>query len=65
MPISKKDSTVRICGHFKVTLNPALEVDQYPLPKIEDIFANLAEGEKFSKIDLKQANLQLHLAGGS
>ena len=63
--IPKKDSSVRICGDFKVTLNPALQVDQYPLPKIEDIFANLAGGEKFTKLDLRQAYLQLHLSEDS
>lgn len=30
-------------------------VDKYPLPKIEDIFATLAGGKKFSKLDLTQA----------
>ncbi|MCG8032935.1 MAG: DDE-type integrase/transposase/recombinase [Candidatus Thiodiazotropha taylori] len=59
--IPKKDSSVRICGDFKVTLNPALQVDQYPLPKTEDIFSNLAGGEKFTKLDLRQAYLQLNL----
>ena len=29
------------------------------MPKIDDIFANLASGQKFSKLDLRQAYLQL------
>ena len=34
---------------------------QYALPRIEDIFANLAGGQIFSKIDLRQAYHQLEL----
>ena len=63
--ISKKDGSVRIFGDFKVTLNPVLDVDQYPLPKTDDVFANLAGGEKFTKIDLRQAYLQLNLSEDS
>ncbi|XP_048775178.2 uncharacterized protein K02A2.6-like [Ostrea edulis] len=59
VPVLKKNGSVRICGDFKVTLNPVLNVDQYPLPKIDDIFANINGGSHFSKIDLKQAYLQL------
>ena len=37
---------------YKVTINPMLEINQYPLPKPDDIFATLAGGKYFSKIDL-------------
>ncbi|KAJ7990617.1 hypothetical protein DPEC_G00302250 [Dallia pectoralis] len=61
VPVLKKDGGIRICGDFKVTLNPVLLVEQYPLPHIEDLFASLAGGQKFSKIDLCQAYLQMHV----
>ena len=44
-----------------MTVNQALEVDQYPLPKPDDLFATLAGGEKFTKLDLSQAYQQLPL----
>lgn len=61
VPVIKKDGSPRICGDFKVTLNPVLTVEQYPLPLIEDLFSGLAGGQKFSKIDLSQAYLQMHV----
>jgi len=36
-------------------------VDQYPLPKPEDLFATSAGGQKFTTLDLSQPNLQLSL----
>ncbi|XP_060581109.1 uncharacterized protein K02A2.6-like [Ruditapes philippinarum] len=59
VPVVKSSGGVRICGDFKVTVNQAINVDKYPLPRIEDIFANLANGKKYSKLDLRQAYLQL------
>ena len=55
VPVPKKDGTFLICGNFKVTVNPALEVDQHPIPKPEDIFAFLSGGQCFSTLDLTQA----------
>ena len=60
-PRSKQSGDVRLCGDFKITLNPVLQAEQYTLPRVEDIFANLGSGQKFSKIDLRQAYLQLPL----
>lgn len=61
VPVLKRSGDVRICGDFKITINPVLEAEQYTLPRIEDLFAQLGAGEKFSKIDLRQAYLQLPL----
>ena len=61
VPVPKKDGKYRICGDYKVTINQLMEVDQYPLPKPEDLFATLAGGKKFTKLDLSQAYQQLTL----
>lgn len=42
-------------------VNKSLEVDQHPLPKPDELFAALAGGVKFSKIDLTQAYQQMML----
>lgn len=39
VPILKKSREVRICGDFKITVNPQLLIDKYPLPRIEELFA--------------------------
>ncbi|XP_052223951.1 uncharacterized protein K02A2.6-like [Dreissena polymorpha] len=59
VPVVKGNGDVRICGDFKVTVNQSIKVDRYPLPRIEDIFANLSNGRKYSKLDIRQAYLQL------
>jgi len=61
VPVKKSDGSVRLCGDYRITINPELQVDQYPMPTPEDLFATLAGGAIFSKIDLSQAYNQVLL----
>ena len=65
VPVMKKEGSVRICGDFKLTVNPVAKEDSYPLPRIEDLFATLAGGKAFTKLDLAQAYLQVPLEENS
>ena len=51
----------RICGDFKQTINRVVNLERYPIPKIEDLFSQLSGGVVFSKIDPSQAYQQLKL----
>ena len=60
----KEDSQARFlkARPMPCALKPKVEEElQYLLPRIEDIFANLAGGQKFSKIDLREAYHQLEM----
>ena len=57
--VPKSNGKIRVCGDFKVTINQCVETKLYPLPNVEDIFARLAGGKIFTKLDLSQAYLQL------
>ena len=59
--VPKKDGRVRLCGNYKVTVNPALDIDQYPLPCPEDLFATLTGGKHFTTLDLTHTYQQLLL----
>nr|CAI5857664.1 unnamed protein product [Callosobruchus analis] len=59
--VVKSNAKVRLCGDFKVTLNPEILVDDHPLPTIDEIFAKMDGGVKFSKIDHSKAYLHLEV----
>ena len=59
--VLKADGGIRICGDYKVTINPVLQVDQYPVRRVEDLFTTLAGGQKFSKLALSHAYQQVLL----
>ena len=61
VPIIKKDKSVRICGDYKTTVNPNLDTKVYPLPLVEDCFAEMSGGVKFTKLDIKSAYNNLKL----
>ena len=61
MSVPKKDGTLRVCGDYKMMVSQCVDVDQYPLPNSEDLFATLSGGKIFSKIDLSHAYQQVEL----
>ena len=61
VPVLKRDGSVRVCGDYKVTVNRAAKPDTYPLPRIDDLFASLAGGTAFTKLDLAHAYQQIPL----
>ena len=61
MPVPKRKGGIRLCGDYKVTINQALQVDQYSLPKPSDLLASLTGGKKFTKLDLTSAYQQVPL----
>ncbi|KAK8771294.1 hypothetical protein V5799_025462 [Amblyomma americanum] len=61
VPVLKGDGSLRVCGDFRMTVNAATVMEQYPLPRVDDIFAKLNGGEVFTTLDLRQAYNQLPL----
>lgn len=59
--VLKPDGTVRLCGDYKVTVNRGSSQEQYPIPKMEDMFMSLAGWERFSKLDMSHAYQQIVL----
>ena len=55
IPVLMQKWEFHIYDVYKVTINQDLDVDQYSLPKPEDIFVMLTGGLKFSKLDFSQA----------
>ena len=61
VPVLKEDNTARICGDYKLTVNQCSTLEEYPLPRVEDLFATLSGGKLFTKLDMSQAYQQLQL----
>ena len=50
--LPKSDNTVRICGHYKATINQSVEDEPYVLPTTLDLYTALVGSKVFSKLDL-------------
>ena len=57
----KTNGAVRIYGDYKCTVNQVSKLDNYPIPKTEDLLATLGGGQKFTKLDMSQAYQQLQI----
>lgn len=55
----KKTNQIRVCADFSTRLNAVLKDYHYPLPTSEEIFNKLNGGKVFSKMDLREAYLQI------
>lgn len=63
--VKKPNGDLRLCGDYKVTLNPHLEDSVSTTPGVDDIFAQIGKAKIFTRLDLKDAYLQLPLDGES
>lgn len=61
VPVLKANGNVRLCGDYKVTVNQVSHVEQYPIPRLEDLLVRLGGGKTFSKLDLSHAYNQIRL----
>ncbi|XP_033986453.1 uncharacterized protein K02A2.6-like [Trematomus bernacchii] len=59
VPILKPVGTVRLCGDYKLTVNTVSSLEQYPIPRMEDLFAALTGGKQFTKLDMSHAYQQI------
>ena len=48
VPVPKMNRTICLCSDYKVTINPALQVDQCPLPNPTELMARLTGGKQFT-----------------
>ena len=61
VPVLKPDGSVRICEDYKVTVNKVSQLDNYPIPSLEDLYEKLSGGKFFTKLDLSHAYEQICL----
>lgn len=61
----KERGKVRLCGDFKLSVNKVLQTETYPHPRVEELIANPAGGQYFTKLDMSNAYLQLPLDADS
>ena len=61
VPVLKNNGKVRICGDYRLAENEVSKCDTYAIPCIEDLFARISGGQKFTTLDLDRAYQQLVL----
>ncbi|KAG1683135.1 hypothetical protein GQR58_010144 [Nymphon striatum] len=59
--VAKPDGSVRLCADYTQTLKNAIDIEAYPLPLPDELFASLSGNKVFSKIDLRTCFEQFRL----
>jgi len=57
--VRKPNGSLRLCGDYKRTINPNLVDSVCNIPNVDEIFSMLKDANYFSKLDLKDAYLQV------
>ena len=63
--VPETDKLIHICGAYKVSINPYVRAEGYPLPTVQDLFLSVSNGAVFSKLDLQHAYQQLEVEESS
>ncbi|KAI5747679.1 hypothetical protein M8J77_017390 [Diaphorina citri] len=61
VPVMKPNGDIRICGDYKITINPHLQLERHPIPRIEELLIGIKTGGKFTILDLSHAYQQMEL----
>lgn len=61
VPVLKKDGTIRICNDFELAVNRVATKEVYLVHRLEEMWAKLAGGRTFSKLDLHDSYQQVKL----
>ena len=48
--VPKTDGSVRVCGDYKGTVNPAIQTEQFPIPTLEAIRGKVSPGKSSRKL---------------
>ena len=59
--IVKSDSSVSISGDYNLTVNKVSRMDSFKILKVDELFAKLAGGQKYSELDLSHSYEQILL----
>uniref|UniRef100_A0A1I8B504 RNA-directed DNA polymerase n=1 Tax=Meloidogyne hapla TaxID=6305 RepID=A0A1I8B504_MELHA len=61
LAVKKANGKIRVCIDYSTGLNEALELNKYPLPTPQEIWAEMHGNKVFSQLDLRDAYLQIEL----
>lgn len=60
-PVLKGNGEIRVCVDYKPAINPLINVDTYPLPKVEELLVSLLGGLLFTDLGLARVYLQMQM----